>query len=340
MITSADVVSGHPMHLLVLGGTRFLGRHVVDAALARGHRVTLFNRGTRAVAWPGVETLVGDRDGGLGVLDGRRFDAVVDTSGYVPRLVGESARRLADAVDHYTFVSSVSVYRDLERIGLDEDAAVRTVADPATEDVDAHYGALKAMCEAAVQRAMPGRTLSVRAGLLVGPFDESGRFDYWVRRVAAGGDVLAPGDPDRPIQLVDARDLADWIVAMAEARVAGVFNATGPAHRTTMGDLLDACRSSADDARFTWVDDAFLVDAGVAPFTELPLWLPPSSNGLLRVDVSKAIEAGLRFRPLANTVRDTAQWLRAGPAPGRIAGLVPERERALLAAWRQRVAAA
>jgi 2'-hydroxyisoflavone reductase len=323
------------MHLLVLGGTLFLGRHVVESALARGHRVTLFNRGTHAVPWHEVERVIGDRDGGLGALDGRRFDAVVDTSGYVPRLVAASARKLAACVDQYTFVSSISVYRDLSLPGQDEEGEVLTVDDPSNEDFRTHYGALKALSERAVEAAMPGRALHVRPGLIVGPFDTSGRFDWWIRRMAVGGDVLAPGDPRRAIQLIDARDLAGWIVAMAESRRIGTFNATGPDRPLTMGDLLETCRSAAGgDARLTWVDDAFLVDQGVAPFTEMPLWLPPDSAGLLQVDVSKAIGAGLRFRPLADSVRDTAAWLRIREtAPATAVGLTAERERALLAAW-------
>jgi 2'-hydroxyisoflavone reductase len=334
------------MHLLVLGGTLFLGRHVVEAALARDHRVTLFNRGTRPVAWAGVEQLTGDRDGGLAVLDGRRFDAVVDTSGYVPRLVGASARRLVDAVGHYTFVSSASVYADLSASGIGEAARVRTIDDPTNEEIRTHYGALKALCERAVDDALPGRALHVRAGLIVGPFDASGRFAYWVRRVADGGEVLAPGDPKRVIQFVHARDLAEWIVTMAETRRTGVFNATGPERQCTMRDLLDVCRTaSGSDARFTWVDDAFLVAHDVAPFTEMPLWLPPSDAGLLALDVSKAIAAGLRFRPLAETVRDTLDWLRSSmrvAAPPMLAsgasttaGLTDARERTLLDAWRR-----
>lgn len=333
------------MHLLVLGGTLFLGRHVVEAALSAGHRVTLFNRGTRPLAWPGVEQLIGDRDGGLAALDGRRFDAVVDTSGYVPRLVGAAARRLADVVEHYTFISSASVYTDFSRPGLDERSPVRQIDDPTSEDIRAHYGALKALCERAVDEALPDRGLHVRAGLIVGPFDASGRFGYWVGRVAEGGDVLAPGDPERAIQMVHARDLADWIVAMAADRKTGTYNATGPAERCTMGELLDACRNvSASDARLTWVDDAFLVAQEVAPFTELPLWLPPSDAGLLALDASRAIDAGLWFRPLAQTVEETLTWLRAPrreDVPARlangastVAGLTVERERALLAAWR------
>ena len=332
-----------PMRLLILGGTVYLGRHLVDAALARGHAVTLFNRGTRSAPWPDVEQLVGDRDGNLDALSGRTWDAVVDTSGYVPRLVGASAARLVDAVEHYTFVSSVSVYRDFSQKGIDEHAPLATIDDAANEDVATHYGALKALSEAAAETAMPGRCLHVRAGLIVGPFDETGRFAYWVRRVADGGEVLAPGAPDRQIQFVDVRDLAEWIVAMAERRHVGVHNVTGPAEPMTMADLLEACRSvSASDAHFTWVDDAFLVAHDVTPFSNMPLWLPPEVAGLLEVDVSKALAASLRCRPLAETIRDTAAWLMvstSATAPtfasaiASRSGISRDRERALLAAW-------
>ncbi len=330
------------VNLLVLGGTRFLGRHCVEAARARGHRVTVFNRGSRTRLWPDVEELRGDRDGGLDALAGRRWDAVIDPSGYVPRLVGASARLLANCVGHYTFVSSASVYRDLDAESIDEAAPVATIDDPASEDVATHYGALKALCEHAAEDAMPGRVLNVRAGLIVGPFDGSGRFAYWVRRVADGGEVLAPGAPDRRVQLVDARDLAEWIVSAATSGVVGTYNAAGPAMPLTMEALLDACRAAAGhDAGFTWVDDAFLVDEGIVPFTELPLWLPPSASGLLRLDASRAIAEGLRFRSLAATIVDVAttpaeaDLAAAGPARP-YAGLDPRRERALLDRWHAR----
>ncbi len=341
------------MRILILGGTLFLGRHCVDAARARGHRVTIFNRGTRPGLWPDVEERIGDRDGGLDLLGIGPWDAVIDPSGYVPRLVGASARLLARRVEHYTFVSSISVYRDLAVAGLDEHAPVQTVDDTSNEDVVTHYGALKALCERAAEAAMPGRVLNVRAGLLVGPFDRSGRFPYWVRRMSLGGEVLAPGAPDRTVQFIDARDVAAWIVTMAESRVAGTFNATGPASPTTMADTLDACRRApASEARFTWVDDDFLAAENVAPFTEMPLWLPPSAAGLLAVDVSKAFAAGLRTRAVAETVADVARWRETEPeatAPvigprgvvlNVAVGLDPTRERALLERWHARAAEA
>jgi 2'-hydroxyisoflavone reductase len=331
--------------LLILGGTIFLGRHLVDAALAAGHQVTLFNRGRHgAELFPQVEKLRGDRDGGLGALAGRRWDAVIDTCGYVPRLVRASAGLLAGSVDHYTFISSISVYRDLDQAPVDESSPVGVLADPTVEEITGEtYGPLKALCEQAAEAAMPGRVLQVRPGLIVGPHDPTDRFTYWPWRVAQGGDVLAPGRPERRIELIDGRDLAAWILRMVEARRTGVYNATGPARELTMGDLLAACRqASGGDAGFTWVDEAYLLANGVAPWSELPLWLPESGNGAMAVDCRRATTADLAFRPLAETVEDTLAWLRADRAPldGGLsalelrAGMARAREAELLAAWR------
>lgn len=332
------------MDLLILGGTIFLGRHLVDAALAAGHQVTLFNRGQHgAELYPQVEKLRGDRDGGLDALAGRRWDAVIDTCGYVPRLVRASAERLAGSVRHYTFISSISVYRDLDQSPVDESSPVGVLADESVEEVSGEtYGPLKALCEQAAEAAMPGRVLNVRPGLIVGPHDPTDRFTYWVWRAALGGAALAPGRPQRRIELIDARDLANWIVRMAEAQRTGVFNATGPQVELTMGDLLETCRQAAGgDAAFTWVDEAYLLANGVTPWSELPLWLPEAGNGVMAVDCQRALAAGLAFRPLAETVQDTLTWLHADrvPAHGELsrlqlrAGMALAREAELLAAW-------
>jgi 2'-hydroxyisoflavone reductase len=329
------------MKLLVLGGTKFLGRGVVDAALARGHEVTLFNRGRTAPdLYPEVEHLRGDRDGDLDALRGRTWDAVVDNSGYVPRVVRASAELLEGAVGHYTFVSSISVYRDPLTPGLDESAPVVELDDPATEDVAENYGGLKALCERVVADTFPDAYANVRAGLIVGPHDPTGRFTYWPVRIARGGDVLAPGDRDRRVQFVDARDLAAWMVEVAERRVAGTFNATGPVPAVTMGDLLEAC----GDANLIWVDEAFLLEHEVGPWMELPLWLPREDNALLEADVSKAVAAGLRFRPIGETIRDTLAWAEGGGGASALAsgieigeaGMRPEREAELLERWKAR----
>ncbi len=334
------------MNLLILGGTVFLGRHLVEAALARGHVVTLFNRGQHNPdLFPEVERLRGDRDGDLQALEGRRWDAVIDTCGYVPRVVRASAEMLAPNVDHYTFISSISVYADTSKPGIDEHAPVGTLEDPATEEVTGEsYGPLKALCEQAAEAAMPDRVLNIRPGLIVGPHDPTDRFTYWVRRVAEGGEVLAPGNPHAPVQVIDARDLAEWTIRMIEQRQTGVFNATGPAERLRMADLLTTCKQvSGSDAAFVWLDDAFLLEAGAGPWIEVPLWIPATggqSDGLLDVNFAKARAAGLTFRDIADTVRDTLAWDRTRPADTeRRAGLAPERERALLQAWRERNAA-
>ncbi len=328
------------MKLLILGGTRFLGRHTVDSALARGHKVTVFNRGKNNAGLPeGVEAIVGDRDGGLDALRGRRWDAVIDTCGFIPRVVGDSARLLADAVDHYTFVSSLSVYPSFATPSLDESAPVGTLEDETVEEVDgATYGPLKVLCERAVESAFPGRSAIVRAGLIVGPRDDIKRFPWWVRRVARGGNVLAPGEPGRHLQVVDARDLGDWMVLLGERRTPGVFNATGPDRVLTMGEFLDeARRVSGSDARFVWASDEFLAEHRVAPWTEMPMYLPAVGDYLhfFDVDVSKAIAAGLRFRPLADTIRDVLDWTET-PLPRDFSMAIPdpgisaEREAALL----------
>jgi 2'-hydroxyisoflavone reductase len=332
------------MQLLIIGGTVFLGRHLVEAALARGHTVTLFNRGQHhPELFAEIEKLRGDRDGGLAVLRGRRWDAAIDTCGYVPRLVRASAEQLAAAVEHYTFVSSISVYADVSQVGIDEQAPVGTLEDATVEAVTGEtYGPLKALCEQAAERAMPGRVLNVRPGLIVGPHDPTGRFTYWPRRVARGGEVLAPDGPEHGVQIIDVRDLAEWTLDMIEARQTGVFNATGPEARLSFGALLDTCRAvSGGDARFTWVAERFLLDAGVTPWTELPLWVPycePENAGFDAIDCSKAIASGLGFRPLAETVRDTLAWQATRPADETPrAGLAAEREAEVLAAWHARL---
>ncbi|MBA2383677.1 MAG: epimerase, partial [Actinobacteria bacterium] len=217
-----------PLRLLLLGGTRFLGRAVAEAALARGHELTLFNRGeTNPALFPEAERLRGDRDGDLSALEGREWEAVVDPSGFVPRVVGASAELLADAAGHYVFVSSISVYRPPIAPGLDEYAPVAELDDPSSENVQQDYGGLKALCELAVEERFPGRSTHVRAGLIAGPHDPTGRFTYWAHRLRRSGEVLAPGPPEQPVQFIDVRDLAEWILLCAERGTAGVFNATG-----------------------------------------------------------------------------------------------------------------
>jgi 2'-hydroxyisoflavone reductase len=324
------------MDLLILGGTRFLGRHLLEAALGDDHRVTLFNRGISGPdLFPEVETIKGDREGDLSALRGRHWDAVIDTCGYVPRVVRASAGLLADTVDHYTFVSSISVYSDDIGPGADEGAPVEELEDPAVEEVTGEtYGGLKALCERAAEKEMPGRVLNVRPGLISGPHDPTDRFTYWPRRVAAGGEVLAPDRPERQVQFIDVRDLAGWIVKMSAEQQTGTYNATGPAYELRMGKLLEECEAvSGGEAQIIWVSENFLEEYGVEPFTELPLWVPREYAGMLAVDCGKAITAGLTFRPVSETMRDVLEWDSKRVEADLVAGLKLERERELLSAW-------
>jgi 2'-hydroxyisoflavone reductase len=317
------------MRLLVLGGTRFLGRALVEAALAERHEVTLFNRGlTNPGLFPEVEHLHGDREGDLSALEGRDWDGAIDVSVDQPRIARSAAELLRDAVGHYTFISSISAYGDLSRPPREGDpVASSTGAEPDPED----YGALKAGSERAVMDVFDKRALLVRPGLIVGPHDPSGRFAYWPHRIGRGGEVLAPGSSERRVQLIDVRDLGEWIVRAIADRITGLFNATGPVPELMMGALLDACRDvTASDARFVWVSDDFLREQEVGEWMELPLWLvDPAFGGMLAANVSRAVAAGLTFRPLADTIAATLE--HAATVDG--VGLSAERERELLAAW-------
>jgi 2'-hydroxyisoflavone reductase len=319
------------MRILVLGGTLFLGRHVVDTALERGHDVTLFNRGrTRPDLYPDVEKLRGDRDGDLGALTGRGFDAVVDTSGRVPRLVSETLDALGE-IGHYTFVSTISVYADLSTPPT-ESSPLAELTQP-TEVWEEAYGQLKVLCERVVRARFPGAFIP-RPGLIVGPHDPTGRFTYWPTRLAAGGRVLAPLPRAADAQVIDARDLAGWIVRAAEESLAGTVNAVGPV--TTREHVLDTCRRVAGaDSELVWVDPDFLHAQGVEEWMELPLWLyDPQYRGILSVDPAPALAAGLRTRALEDTVRDTLAWALGVEAPGEFpAGLDPEKEQRVLDGW-------
>jgi 2'-hydroxyisoflavone reductase len=323
--------------VLIIGGTGFLGRHLVEAALGEGHRVTLFNRGLRGPGlFPEVETIEGDREADLPVLRGRRWDAAIDTCGYVPRVVRASAGMLADAVDHYTFVSSISVYSDGIAPGADEEAPVQELADEEVEVVTGEtYGGLKVLCELAAGEEMPGRVLNVRPGLISGPHDPTDRFTYWPRRISAGGEVLAPDHPGCRVQFIDVRDLAAWMVEVSAEQRTGTYNATGPDYDLQMGRLLAECETvSNGGAELVWVSEEFLEEHEVEPFTELPLWLPREYGALQAIDCEKAIVAGLTFRPLSETITDVLEWDRTrGEDERPAAGLGPERERELLRAW-------
>ncbi|MBN1878112.1 MAG: epimerase [Anaerolineae bacterium] len=330
------------MHILILGGTRFLGRCLAEIALERGHALTLFNRGhSDPDLFPAAEKLIGDRDSKLGALAGRHWDAVIDTCGYVPRIVQQSAALLANTVNHYTFISSLSVYADASSPGIDETAPVGILEDESVEVIDEKtYGPLKALCEQTVAAALPGRTLIIRPGLIVGSYDRSDRFTYWPYRIAQGGEVLAPGRPGRPVQFIDVRDLATWTLDMIEARQTGIYNANGPVKPVPMGELLTTCQDVVrGDATLTWVSDAFLVEHNVGPWMEMPLWIPesdPDATGFFAFDCSKAVVAGLKYRPIAETIRDTLAWANTRSADyAWRAGMKREREAELLTLWRQ-----
>ena len=272
-------------------------------------------------------------------LEGRRWDAVIDTCGYVPRLVRASADLLADSVEHYTFISSISVYADDTVPGITESSAVGTLADESVEEIDGEtYGPLKALCEQAAEAAMPGRVLNVRAGLIVGPHDPTDRFTYWPARVARGGEILAPGDPEQLVQFVDVRDLSAWVIRSIETDRTGVFNVTGPAAPLSMGRFLEACTQTIEsDASLTWADEPFLITHDVGPFVEMPLWVPAEHAGLMQADCRKAIDAGLAFRPLGETLIDTLAWQATrGDEHEWRAGLAPDREIDLLEEWHGR----
>lgn len=339
----ADDPKPEPKRILMLGGTGFLGPQVVEYALKRGHKVTLFNRGkTRPGLFPDVEKLHGDRDGDLKALEGRKWDAAVDTSANVPRIVKAAADLLAPNLKQYVYISSISVYKDMSKPGVDESGAVETMEDESNEEVMKHYGALKALSEKAAEKAMPGRATVVRPGLIVGPDDPSDRFTYWPVRVARGGEVLAPGSPDDPIQLIDASDLGAFLVTLIEKGATGTFNATGPDKVLTMGAMLDACKAvSKSDAKFLWGDPAFLQAQGIGPWMDMPTWVPNEGEtaGFAKVNIDKALKAGLTFRPIAETAKATLDWYKTLPEARRAkmrAGLTPEREAKAIAALKAR----
>jgi 2'-hydroxyisoflavone reductase len=320
------------MRILIMGGTRFVGRHVVEVALRRGHEVSLFNRGQHNPGlFPEAEHLTGDRNSDLRSLRGRHFDAVIDSSAYRPEQVAVLLDALAEAPRHYTFVSTLSVYASFSsRSTYDEQSAVLASGES--------YGALKARTEQTLLSGLPGRATIVRPGLIVGPHDPTGRFTYWVRRMDRGGRVLVPGRPDRPLQFIDVRDLAEWLVKVTEQAETGVFNAVRPTGSVTMSQFLEACQKEAKKAvELHWFDDTTVSATGIAPWTELPLWIPedqPQFAGFMHANSDRAIAVGLTFRPVQQTVADTLSWSRnvpsEPPSPERVDSLSAEREQVVL----------
>jgi 2'-hydroxyisoflavone reductase len=329
------------MRILIIGGTRFLGRHLVESALARNHEVTLFNRGkSNPDLFPQLETILGDREKDLEKLKGRIWDAVIDVAGYVPRIVRLSAEVLKENVSRYVFISSISVYENFRKVGIDESDPVGKIQDETIEEITGEtYGPLKALCEQAVQDIFGGeRALIIRPGLIIGPHDPTDRFTYWPMRVARGGDVLAPQKSEAAIQVIDVRDLSDFIIMLIEENASGVYNTTGPDYELTIGRLLEVSKEvSGSNAHFRWASVEFLNEHKVEPWSDMPAWVPDNEEdaGFSRVDVSKAIEAGLTFRPLEETVRDTLAWVQTRPSDHEWrAGLTAEREAQVLAILR------
>jgi 2'-hydroxyisoflavone reductase len=323
------------VRILVLGGTQFVGRAFGEAALAAGHELTLFHRGqTNPGLFPEAWHVLGDRDGGLGALGDAEWDACVDVSGYLPRLVGDSAALLRDRVGRYVYVSTISVYADFAAARVETDP-LATLEDETTEEIFAGgaYGGLKALCEGRVTDVFGERAAIVRPGYIIGPWDHTGRFPWWMHRAARGGEMIVPASLARAFQAIDTRDLGDFLLLRSRSPLTGIFNATGPVPPVTMLDLVEAAASASDaDLNVEVVDDAFLEQQGIE--RELPLWAgtDPSWAAWAQVDVSKAIEAGLQFRPYEDTV--AATLAETALVPG--IGLEPEREAELLAAWRAR----
>jgi len=340
-----------PLKILVMGGTSFVGPAFAEMALARGHELTFFNRGrTNSHLFPGVERVTGDRTVAEDVeqLRGREFDVVLDNSCYFPRVIDLVTDIVKDTVKQYVVISTISVYSGYDLTGMTEDAELATLEDPTTEEVTGEtYGGLKVLCEQAAQRALPDRTTVIRPGLIVGPMDRTDRFTYWPVRVSRGGEVLAPGEPDQDIQFIDVRDLMSFTLKCIEERQLGVFHCTAKAGSITTGGMLEQSRKiSGSDATFTWVDADFLEQQEVAAWSEMPCWIPPEGEyaGFGSVDVSRAMAAGLSFRPLSDTIHDTLEWWKVqpenpeGPRTELRAGIDPEKEAKVLAAWHGREA--
>lgn len=344
------------MKILIIGGTRFLGRHLVTAAVAGRHEVTVFHRGKTDADLPvEVEEIYGDRDVDLSKLEDGQWDVCIDTCGYHPTQVRKLAEILEGRVDRYVFVSSISVYSDVSVKGFDESAPLETLTEEQIAKADAiassskgsaftygeMYGGLKALCEATAEEILPGRAVIIRPGLIVGPYDYTDRFTYWVVRIANGGEVLLPGPQTKEIQIIDVRDLSEWTVKLADSGGTGTYNATGLPGTFSMEVFAGECRSvSGSDARFTWVDEQFLVDECVKAWSDMPLWLPESAvshAGFMYANIDRALATGLKFRQLNESIRDTLAWFKAERDRSSLqAGISLERERHLLDKWHAR----
>ena len=347
---AVSVRAPKPMRILILGGTGFTGPEQVRYALSRGHKVTVFNRGK---THPGilpkeVEQLIGDRNGQLEALKGRQWDVVIDNPTTLPVWVRDAAQILKDNVPRYVFISTISVYSDNSKPGMDEtgplakyegaDAMKETSATLRASNFRL-YGPLKALSEAEAEKWFPGKALIIRPGLIVGPGDETDRFTYWPVRLERGGEVLAPGNPTDPVQFIDARDLAEWTIRMVEQGTTGIFNATGPKTKLTIADMLAGIKKvTTANSQLTWVDADFLRTQKVSPWSDMPVWVPPlpDSAGFATVNINRALSKGLTFRSIPDTTRATLDWFHAQPADRQAklrAGITSEREKEVLAAW-------
>ncbi|WP_053363544.1 NAD-dependent epimerase/dehydratase family protein [Bacillus sp. FJAT-27251] len=335
------------MRILILGGTRFLGKALVEEGLKRGHDITLFNRGNHRITVPEVKQLIGDRDGDVSQLENQKFDLVMDTCGFAPHHIRKIAAVLDKNIEHYTYISSISVYKDWIPLQITEDYNLQSMTTEQLKEVEEgrvspyeHYGALKVLCEKEAETHWPGRVLQVRAGQLVGQFDYTDRLPYWVQRTEKGGSILVPGRPERPVQLIDIKDVALWVFRMAENRKAGVFNVTGPDFELTMEELLNTCKSVTNsDATFVWPHEKFVLEQKIQPWTEIPLWIPEEYplpgqtqpwKGANSISIKKALDAGLSFRPLSETINDVHQWEKTREYIERKAGIPREKEEEVL----------
>ena len=334
-----------PLRILILGGTGFTGPFQVKYALSRGHKVTVFNRGK---THPGelpkeVEQLIGDRNGHLEALKGKKWDVCIDNPTTLPAWVRDAAQILKGNVERYIFISTISVYADTST-GPDENTPLAKYegADPFKETLEAMkasgyktYGPLKALSEQETEKWFPGKSLIIRPGLIVGPRDETDRFTYWPVRIDRGGEVLAPGNPSDPVQFIDGRDLAEWTVRMAENRETGIYNATGPAKELGIGGMLDGIKTALNsNATFAWADAEFLKQQKVEAWSDMPVWAG-DELGMSRTNIGRALAKGLTFRPLGDTARDTLAWFKAQKPERQAkmrAGLTPEREAEVLVA--------
>ncbi len=348
-----DIDQPTPLNILILGGTGFTGPHQVRYAVSRGHKVTVFNRGRRQADLPAsVEHLIGDRmTGDLASIQNanRSWDVVIDNPTTLPFWVRDAGQILKEKTKQYIFISTISTYAHYRTAGMDEDyelAKYTGTEDPLTikQATGGLYGPLKVISEREAERWFPGKTTVIRPGLIVGPGDETDRFTYWPIRIERGGDILAPGSPNDPVQIIDARDLAQWTIRMAEQRAFGIYNATGPRSSMSMAEMLYGIRAvlpGSHELSFTWADADFLASQSVRGWSDMPTWIASRADnqGWARVSVSRALANGLTFRPLAETTRDTLEWVKTWPTERKAtlrAGLKPEREAAVLAAWRAR----